>query len=245
MSRETPDLSVIVPVYRNAPTLPPLVDQVGAVLRGLGLSYEIVFVNDASPDDSLAQLRGLAVDHPEVAVVDLPVNVGQHAAVLHGLARARGRTCVVMDADLQDRPASLAVLWRARAPGVEAVFGGRCGLYESRGRLATSQLFKWLLSRLTGIPADAGIFVLMERPLVDRLTAFPTRVPWIQVMIGCLGVDTISVPVARDARPEGRSSYSGAARLRSALRALLCVVEYRAWRPSHPYVYVDHSTRRR
>jgi glycosyltransferase involved in cell wall biosynthesis len=233
---DPPDVSVVVPVYRNAPTLRALVNQVGAVISDLGLAHEMVFVNDASPDDSLARLRELALDHPEVTLVDLPVNIGQHAAVLHGLARARGRTCVVMDADLQDRPASLAVLWRARTPGVEAVFGGRRGDYESRGRLATSWLFKRALSRLTGIPSDAGIFVLMERSLVDRLAVFPTRVPWIQAMIGCLGVATVSIPVERDRRADGRSSYSGAARLRTALRALLCVVEYHAWRPRQPYL---------
>lgn len=231
-----PDLSVIVPVYRNATTVRTLAEQVIAVLSGLGLSHEIVFVNDASPDDSAARLAELERDHPVVRTINLPVNIGQHAAVLHGLAAARGAWCAIMDADLQDRPASLAVLWEARAPGIEAVFAGRRGHYESRGRLLTSRLFKWVLHRMTGIPADAGIFVLLSRSLVDRLVAFPTRVPWVQAMIGCLGARTCSVPVVRDPRPDGESSYSALARLRTALRALLCVLEYRFWRAPAPYL---------
>ena len=231
-----PDLSVVVPVYRNAATVDALAAQVRAVTDELGLQGEIVFVNDASPDDSRARLAALAALHPSIVVVDLPRNVGQHAAVLHGLARARGRACVVMDADLQDRPASIATLWRARSPGIGAVFGGRTGRYEDRGRHVTSRLFKWVLHRLTGIPKDAGIFVLIERDVVDALVAFPTRTPWIQSMIGLIGVTTRSVPVERDTRTTGASSYSGFGRLKTAARGIWCVIEYRLWRPGTPYL---------
>ena len=213
-----------------------LAEQVIDVLTALGLTHEIVFVDDASPDDAAARLAEVARDHAVVRTITLPLNVGQHAAVLHGLAAARGRWCAIMDADLQDRPASLAVLWQARRPGIEAVFGGRRGAYEGRGRLLTSRLFKWVLHRLTGIPADAGIFVLLARPLVDRLVAFPTRVPWVQSMIGCLGARTDSVPVERAPRRDGDSSYSAMARLRAAARGLLCVLEYRVWRAPAPYL---------
>lgn len=65
---------------------------------------------------------------------------------------------------------------------------------------------------------------------------FPTRVPWVQAMIGCLGARTVSVPVVRDPRPDGESSYTAAARLRTATRALLCVLEYRLWRAPAPYL---------
>lgn len=239
---EPVDLSVVVPVYRNAPTLQLLADQVSAVAADLAVSFEIVFVNDASPDDSLARLMELAANRSHIVVIDLSSNVGQHAAVLHGLAHARGRACVIMDADLQDRPASLALLWRARATDVSAVFGGRRGRYEGAGRHVTSRLFKELLHRLTGVPRDAGIFVLIERPLVDAIVRFPTTFPWIQAMIGCLGARVASTPVDRDLRQEGRSSYNGLGRLKTAARGILCVVEYRLWRRKRPYLeaIADH-----
>lgn len=233
------DLSVVVPVYRNAPTLAALTEQVLDVAAGLTITCEIVFVNDASPDDSRARLIEIAETRAAVTVVDLARNVGQHAAVLHGLAYASGRTCAIMDADLQDRPSSLAVLWHARSPTVSAVFGGRRGNYQEQGRHATSRLFKWVLHRLTGVPKDAGIFVLIERELVDALVRFPTRTPWIQAMIGCLGASTVSVPVDRDVRSEGASSYSAFGRLRTAARGVWCVLEYRCWRASEPYLESD------
>ena len=231
------DVSVIVPVYRNASTLTLLATQVFDVIAGLGVNGEIVFVNDASPDDSHARLTSLAASREHVTVVDLPANVGQHAAVLIGLSHARGRACVVMDADLQDRPASIATLWHARTPATLAVFGGRRGHYEAGGRHLTSRLFKSVLHHLTGVPKDAGIFVLIERDLVDALVRFPTTFPWIQAMIGCLGVPVVSVPVDRDVRGEGTSSYSSIGRLRTASRGLLCVLEYRLWRA--PVAWLD------
>lgn len=234
--RAVPDMSVVVPVYRNATTVDALADQILSVAGELGLSAEIVFVNDASPDDSLDRLTALARTHPSVVVVDLPRNVGQHAAVLHGLAHARGRTCAVMDADLQDRPASLATLWRARSPHAGAVFGSRVGRYEQAGRHLTSRLFKRVLHVLTGVPKDAGLFVLLERDAVDALVRFPTRTPWIQAMIGLLRIATISVPVERDHRRDGTSSYDARKRVKTAVRGIWCVIEYRCWRAPTPYL---------
>jgi polyisoprenyl-phosphate glycosyltransferase len=230
------DLTVVVPVYRNAPTLAPLTTQVIGVLTDLSVSHEILFVNDASPDASMDRLREIAARHACVTLLDLPENVGQHAAVLHGLSRASGRACAIMDGDLQDRPSSLATLWRARTATAAAVYGARRGRYEGRGRHRTSRLFKWVLYHLAGVPKDAGLFVLLERELVNALVRFPTRYPWIQVMVGCLGVPVLSVPVERDVRRDGESSYTAFGRWKTAARALLCVAEYRLWRAPAPYL---------
>jgi glycosyltransferase involved in cell wall biosynthesis len=233
---DAPDLSVVAPVYRNRDSVERLATEVLDVTRAMGVTCEIVFVNDASPDDSLERLIALTRTLPAVRVIGLARNVGQHAAVLHGLAHARGRTCVVMDADLQDRPSSLPTLWQQRAPGVLAVFGGRVGRYEGDGRHLTSRVFKWLLHRLTGVPRNAGIFVLLEREAVDAIVRFPTRTPWIQAMVGLLELPAVSVPIERDRRPHGRSSYSGFSRVRAAARGVWCVLEYRCWPPRHAYL---------
>lgn len=236
-----PDLSVIVPVYRNADTVDALAHQVFDIARDLDIRCEIVFVNDASPDASLDRLTRLAASHTSVVVIDLPQNVGQHAAVIHGLARARGRACAIMDADLQDRPASLATLWRARSAEGGVVFGGRTGRYEDAGRHLTSRLFKTALHLMTGVPRDAGIFLLMERDVADALVTFPTRTPWIQSMIGVLGVPMRSIPVERDERAAGHSSYSAFGRMRTAARGIWCVLEYRMWRAPAPYLATNRS----
>lgn len=233
---DAPDLSVIAPVYGNGDSVGTLAAEVLAVARGMGITCEVVFVNDASPDDSRERLAALAGTVPAVCVVDLSINVGQHAAVLHGLAHARGRVCVVMDADLQDRPTSLPALWRRRAPGVLAVFGGRVGRYQSGGRHATSRFFKWLIHRLTGVPKDAGIFVLLEREAVDAILAFPTRTPWLQSIVGLLELPAVSVPIERAVRTHGRSSYTTFRRAATAARGVWCVLEYRWWPAREPYL---------
>lgn len=221
------DLTVIVPVYNNAATLALLCDQLTAVLRTDGISFELLFVNDGSRDDSAQKLAELAKEHSEVTVVELTGNFGQQIAVLCGLERASGASCVIMDADLQDPPPALPLLWRARSPSVSAVFAGRRGRYQSPGRHLTSLMYRTLLYVLTGLPRDASMYVLMERPLVQALVDFPTRHPSIPAMIGCLGVRTVSIPVKRMMRIHGRSGYTGLARVRAALTGMACVLGYR------------------
>jgi glycosyltransferase involved in cell wall biosynthesis len=155
------DLTVVVPVYNNAATLAPLCDQLKAALGAAGISFELLFVNDGSRDDSAQQLAKLAKQHAEITVVP--------------------------------------------------VFAGRRGRYPSPGRRLTSLMYRSLLRVLTGLPRDANIYVLMEPLLVQALVAFPTRHPSIAAMIGCLGVPTVSIPVQRTVRAQGRSSYTSSA----------------------------------
>ncbi|HQR68873.1 MAG TPA: hypothetical protein PLB02_15905, partial [Thermoanaerobaculia bacterium] len=108
-----------------------------------------------------------------------------------------------------------------------AVFAGRRGAYESRGRLLPSHLFKELLHRLAGVPPDAGMFVALRRDLVEELLAFPARRPFLVAMIGCTGRPTVSIPVERSPRPAGRSAYSSLARLRAGASAVALVLAHR------------------
>jgi glycosyltransferase involved in cell wall biosynthesis len=181
-------------------------------------------------------LDSLAATRPHVRALHLARNRGQHGAVLVGLALARGRWCVVMDADLQDPPEALPRLLAARDESVAAVFAGRRGRYESRTRLMTSRVFKTWLAWACGVPKDAGIFVLLRRDLVERMVAMRTASPFIVAMIGCSGLSHRSIPVERVPRMGGASSYRGWDRVASAARALRCVVECR-WRPAaEPYL---------
>jgi glycosyltransferase involved in cell wall biosynthesis len=221
------DLTVVVPVYNNAATLAPLCDQLKAALGPAGISFELLFVNDGSRDDSAQKLAKLAKHHAEITVVELRGNFGQQIAVLCGLGLASGASCVVMDADLQDPPPALPLLWRARAPNVAAVFAGRRGRYQTPGRHLTSLMYRLLLNVLTGLPRDASMYVLMERSLVQALVEFPTRNPSIPAMIGCLGVRTVSIPVERKMRPVGRSTYTSLARVRAAFAGMACLFGYR------------------
>src|SRR5262245_59331462 len=104
------ELSLVVPVHRCAACLDELWTRATTVLDRIVASYEIVFVDDASPDDATGVLGRLAAADPHIVVVSLDRNCGQHAAIAVGLARARGAWAAVMDADLEDPPEVLAAL---------------------------------------------------------------------------------------------------------------------------------------
>ena len=222
------DVSVIVPVHRNAGTVVELYARLRATLEGERLSFQLIFVDDACPEGSGAVLRELARRDCRVETVSLRANVGQHRAVMVGLARAQGAWSVVMDADLQDPPEALpALLAKGRESDAAAVFAGRRGRYESGVRLMTSRLFKWVLHLLTGVPSDAGIFCAVNRPLVARLVSMAGPHPFVVAMIGCAGMPMVSVPVERSPRQTGESAYSSWKRIRSACRGIRWALEWK------------------
>lgn len=246
ISREpTCDLSVVVPVYRNRETVKELRHRVQRVSGDSGLSHEVVFVNDACPEGSLEVLERLVKEVAHTVVLDLRENVGQHAAVLAGLAHCQGRWVVIMDADLQDPPEAIPRLLQAAQEETTAVFAGRRGRYESSLRLLFSRIFKWVLHLTCGVPADAGIFVALRSELAQELLRLRTRRPSIVAMIGCTSRNMISIPVERSRRTQGSSAYNSWGRWKSAIRALLCVFEHSSFPPSLPYVQAHDPVARR
>lgn len=219
-----PDVSVVVPVYDNRDTVCALHERLQRVLRDEHLTYEILFVNDACPSGSLAMLQRLAASDANVRVTALSRNVGQHQSVLIGLAQARGRCAVIMDGDLQDPPEALPLMLEELKRGYAAVFAGRRGRYESAGRLVTSRIFKTLLHLLSGVPRDAGMYVIASRAMIDHLVARRDERPFVVAMIGTSGLPLSSIPVSRAIRPSGRSRYSAWMRLSAGLSALKIVL---------------------
>ncbi len=235
---QDPDVTVVLPVYRNRETLRELHDRLRHIFETGRINYEIIFVDDACPEGSLAVLEELARDDPRVAVLALKQNAGQHRAVLTGLQFVRGKMVVVLDADLQDPPEAIPVLLAKMKKGPNAVFAGRCGWYESPLRLITSRLFKGLLHLLCGVPADAGMFLAMSRQMVDSLLSMNEPHPFIVAMIGCTGLSMASVPVVRSRRPGGGSAYSSWKRMKTGCLAAARVL---SWKWNHGHSSPGHS----
>jgi glycosyltransferase involved in cell wall biosynthesis len=223
-------VAVVVPVHGNAATLRPLAERLAAALDGR--AWRLRLVIDASPDDSVAVAGALAAADPRIAVSGLTVNVGQHAALTHGLAAEPDADAwVCLDADLQDPPEAVPLLLDRLAAGdVGAVFAGRRGRYESPVRRLTGNLHRRLAARLTGLPPDAGAFFAMDAGVrAAVLTAMTTEAaPSVVLGVARARVPVASVPVARDRREVGRSAWTGAARVRQSARSL--VWAYRARR---------------
>jgi glycosyltransferase involved in cell wall biosynthesis len=198
------------------------------------MPLEIIFVEDACPSGSLVVLQRLALRDSRVAVISLAQNVGQHRAVLIGLGYARGKSIVLLDADLQDPPEAIPFLLRGLNGGAAAVFAGRRGAYESIPRLASSFVFKVLLHLLAGVPADAGMFVAFDRRVADRLLAYRPRWPFVVAMIGGTGLPLASIPIRRDRRPSGRSAYTPWDRFRVGIQTLAWAAAWRLGAGSGP-----------
>lgn len=224
------DVSVIIPVYRNAPTLAELSQRLITALAPTGLSFEILFVDDHSPDHAALELRSLAANDPRIAAIRLASNVGQNRAVLVGLQWRRGRLVAILDADLQDPPEALPALLQKITPRQPVVFAGRRGEYQSSKRLFTSRLFKTSLQLLYGIPSDAGSYVVITADVADKLLTLYAPAPYILGMLGSLGVPLITIPVARATRPQGESTYTSWMRLKIGINAIFWVFIWKCQR---------------
>jgi polyisoprenyl-phosphate glycosyltransferase len=221
-------VAVVVPVYGNEATLRPLAERLAAALAGR--TWQLRLVVDASPDDSAAVAAGLEAQDDRVALTVLPVNVGQHAALAAGLAVEDADVWVCLDADLQDPPEAVPLLLDRLARGdVAAVFAGRRGAYESPVRRLTGTAHRWVAARLTGLPADAGAFLAMDREVRDSVVAAvrDEGAPSVVLAVARAGRPVTSVPVARDRRPEGRSAWTGSSRVRQSVRSLTWAVRAR------------------
>jgi dolichol-phosphate mannosyltransferase len=221
----------VVPLYRTAGTVEELCERIAAVMVANRWSYEVILVNDKSPDGDLEVARRAAEDDAAVCVLDLDRNRGQSCALLIGLALAGGEWAVILDGDLQDPPESIPRLIEVGRSGFDAVFGGRCGRYEPWHRLLTSRLFKTLQGALCGVPRDAGLFAALSARQVRQLVTWPVESPKLVPMIGLGKQPLTSVPIERHRRHIGSSSYSSWRRLQTAASIFLFATKWR-WTPA-------------
>jgi dolichol-phosphate mannosyltransferase len=222
-----PTVSIIITVYRTPETLHELYRRLRQVLEKCHVTFEIIFVDDASPDDSSRIVESISREDQRVLLIPLKENVGQHQAILTGLSFCRGEWAIIMDADLQDSPEDIPSLLSKGQENFDAVFAARQGIHESYLRLLTSRIFKGILRVLCGMNPDTGTFVAINRSMIDHLMSMHGPYPYIPGMIHCTGLRVASVHVIRAKRPIGESSYKPWDRIKLALRAISWVL---AWK---------------
>lgn len=219
------NISVVLPVFRNSESLPVLAQQIDTVMTNNNFNYEILFVDDASDDDSWQTIEALAETSAHIHGYRLAENRGQHLAVLFGLSRAQSPLCLVMDSDLQDPPEAFVRLLKAhRESGADVVFAGRVGTYQAWSRMLTSRLYRKLfLEKLVGLPGGAGMYFLISRTAVERLLKLSLpRNPMVIGLIAAAKLVCVSIPVQRSRRVYGQSAYTFFRRMKSAVTMLSC-----------------------
>jgi dolichol-phosphate mannosyltransferase len=212
------DLSVVVPVYRCEECLRALYDRVTRAVAEITPRYEIIFVDDRSPDGSWSSLRELTALDSHVKAVRLSRNFGQHAAITAGLAESRGSRVVVMDCDLQDPPEEIPRLYATAEQGYDIVFARRRSRRHSLFRRGAARLYFKLMNVFLGtsIEGEYGSFSIISRRIADEFLAFRDRDRHYLLILYWLGFEHTSIDVAHSERHGGRSAYSLGALLRHA-----------------------------
>jgi dolichol-phosphate mannosyltransferase len=205
-------LSVIVPCYNDAASIGETHARLTAALGNIpGCDYEIVLINDGSPDDTFGALKMLAERDGHCKAINLSRNFGHQIAITAGMEFARGDVVVVIDSDLQDPPEVIADMIRLWRDGNHVVYGQRTDRPgETALKLASAKWFYRLLNMLsdTDIPLDTGDFRLMDRKVVDVLRAMPERDRFVRGMVSWIGFRQVALPYKRDKRFAGTSGYS-------------------------------------
>ena len=208
--RPVSGLSVVVPVYNSAETLPALVARLREVLDSLGRDWEIVLVNDGSADSSWERIVGLAAGDDRVRGLDLMRNYGQHNALLAGIRAARQPLVVTLDDDLQNPPEEIPKLLAKLDEGFDVVYGSfterRFGFLRNVGTAITKLALRWVIG--SDIAGKVSAFRAFRTDLRDAFASYNAPYVSIDVLLSWGTTRFGSVPVAHDPRAAGRSSYS-------------------------------------
>jgi glycosyltransferase involved in cell wall biosynthesis len=218
-----PRLSIVSPVYGSAAIVDPLVERIVAAVNPVTADFEILLVEDGSPDDSWGQIAAAARREPRVRGLQLARNFGQHAAITAGLAHARGTHVVVMDCDLQDDPAYIPALLAKAGEGFDIVLTRKANRRHAWHRNLGARGFATVANLLSGPrPADprVGGYSILSRKVVDAFLQIQDVHRHYLQILGWLGFRTAVVPVEHHPRHSGSSAYTFSRLLRHALEGI-------------------------
>jgi dolichol-phosphate mannosyltransferase len=185
-------------------------ERLTAVFQRLGVDYEIIFVNDCSPDNAAAVLRDLAERDNKVVVINHTRNFGSQSAFTSGMAIASGDAAVLLDGDLQDPPELIEAFYEKWQEGYDVVYGIRvkrdATLFLKVAYKAFYRVFR--ATSYVPMPLDAGDFSLLDRKVIDALSAMPENNRFIRGMRTWVGFKQTGVPYVRPERMFGRTTNS-------------------------------------
>ena len=206
-----PDVSVVVPVYDEAESLPELTAWIDRVARAEGLTYEIVMVDDGPDDGSWEVIERLAAQYPAVRAVGFARNYGKSAALYCGFAEARGEVVFTMDADLQDSPDEIPAMRRMILDeGYDLVSGWKKRRHDPIGKRWPSKFFNWTARTVSGIRLhdfNCGLKAY-RRKVVKSIEVYGEMHRYIPILARRAGFRRIGEKVVEHrARKYGRSKF--------------------------------------
>ena len=198
-------ISAIIACYKDAQAIPDMYHRLVKTYNKIGCNYEIIFVNDNSPDNSQEVLEEICAKDSNVIAIKHSRNFGSQAAFSSGMEISTGDAVVLMDGDLQDPPELIEAFVEQWHAGYEVVFGRRVKREASMFMNFAYKAFYKVLSRLSyiSIPKDAGDFSLIDRKVVEHLIALPEKEQFLRGLRAWLGFKQIGVDYVRPERAYG------------------------------------------
>lgn len=205
-----PCISVVSPVYRGEKMVHELVRRVFENVSKITEDFDVILVNDASPDSSWAEIQKECAVDTRVKGINLSRNFGQHRAITAGLNYAKGDWVVVMDCDLQDRPEEIPNLYKKAQEGYDIVQGERVERQDKFLKKLSSTIFNSIFSYLSGIKKNKKIanFGIYKQPVIRTVCNMPERDRGFGILVDYVGFKSISIPIEHGSRFEGTSSYT-------------------------------------
>jgi polyisoprenyl-phosphate glycosyltransferase len=205
-----PHLSIVSPVYRAEKILPVLVQRITDAVKLITNDFEIILVDDFSPDNSWAVIEELAKENTTIKAIKLSRNFGQHYAITAGLDHAKGEWIVVMDCDLQDRPEEIPLLYKKAQEGFDIVLARRSVRKDKLIKRLFSKYFYKALSYLTGSEQDESVanFGIYHQKVIDAIRQMRESIRYFPTMVQWVGFRAMKIEVQHDERYEGETSYN-------------------------------------
>jgi len=223
MNIVAPTISVVVPVYCCVDCLQQLCSELEINLRKLTPRYEIILVDDRSPDNAWPKIVSLQALFPSVKGIRLSRNFGQHVAITSGLAAAKGDYAIVMDCDLQDSPSLIPDLFAKIQEGYDLVLAKRVKRNHTGFRVWAAKFYFKVLSKLTekDIDGNYGTLSILSRKVIDSFLQFNERERHYLFILRWLGFNAGIFEYEHQKREVGKSSYSLKQLLQHAVNGLL------------------------
>lgn len=219
-----PELSVVVPLYNEEMVIDAMYTRLTQVLKGAGLDYEIIMVNDGSLDRTLPIAKNICLQDKRVKLISFSRNFGHQIAITAGMDRSSGQAVALIDADLQDPPEVILEMLVKWKEGFQVVYGVRKKREgESFFKLFTAKMFYRVLRRLTSIsiPVDTGDFRLMDRRVIEQLKKMRERDRFVRGMVSWVGFRQTQVEYVREKRYAGETKYPFTKMLKFAADGIL------------------------
>ncbi|MEQ8854499.1 glycosyltransferase family 2 protein [Gimesia sp.] len=210
VSKSGPLISVVTPVYGAHDLLEELYARLIQALSQITEDYEIIMVNDASPDDSWCLIQRFATQNSRLKGVNLSRNFGQHHAITAGLEFARGKWVVVMDCDLQDQPEEIPKLYQTAQQGFDVVVGIRHTRQDTTIKKLCSRYFYKVFAYFTNtrIEHQIGNFGIYSRKVIRSILKFKEQTRSFGLFVIWAGFRRIEIPIEHAKRPTGKSTYN-------------------------------------